>query len=119
MTERPLCRDVSLAAASECLVDAATYLRAALLELRDAAGHALIALAQGPTMRAVERPMPPPSASAAAQFAAMMAKAREWDDADVARRAREAMAQHDVLSVCGDYPVAVGAPCAACAEVAT
>lgn len=110
MTDRPLCRDVSLTAAGECLVDAATYLRAALLELRDAAGHALIALFQGPTMRA------------------SMAQAREWDDADVTRRAHEAMAQRDALlaldpatesvCVCGDYPVTVGEPCAACASEA-
>jgi hypothetical protein len=72
MTERPLCRDVSLAAARECLVDAASY-------------------------------------------------------ADVGRRAHEAMAQRDALlerapapesvcvCVCGDYPVTVGEPCAACA----
>ena len=126
MTERPLCRDVSLTAADECLVDAAAYLRAALLELRDAAGHALIALAQGPTMRCVLRPMPPPSAEAEARFAAMMTRAREWDAADVTRRAREAMAQRDAqlerdpaaesVCVCGDYPVSVGEPCAACAE---
>ncbi len=119
MTERPLCRDVSLQAARECLTYAASSAAAALLELRDAAGHALIALAQGPTMRAVDLPMPPPSAEAEARFAAMMAKARE------------AMAQHDTLMrrrarsigepvcICGDCPVVVGEPCAACAEVAT
>jgi hypothetical protein len=125
MTERPLCRDVSLAAAGECLVDAASYAAAALLDLRDAAGHALIALVQGPTMRSVLRPMPEPSAEAEARFAQMMAKARERDDADVDRRAHEAMAQRDALlerdpapesvCVCGDYPVTVGEPCAACA----
>ena len=97
MTERPLCRDVSLAAASECLVDAATYLRAALLELRDAAGHALIALAQGPTMRASMQPMPEPSAEARQQTAQprdvtcraclrlMVQDARDWVRAGAVR----------------------------------
>ena len=107
MTERPLCRDVSLQAARECLTYAASSAAAAVHELRDAAGHALIALAQGPTMRSGLRPMSPPSAEAEARFAQVMA------------RAREAMAQHDALCVCGDYPVAVGEPCAACAEVGT
>lgn len=131
MTERPLCRDVSLRAARECLTDAASYAAAALLELRDAAGFALIALAQGPTMRAVERPMPAPSAEAEARFAAMCEELRAATAREDARRAREAMAQHDTLMrrrarsigepicVCGDCPVVVGEPCAACAEVGT
>lgn len=131
MTERPLCRDVSLAAARECLTYAASSAAAALLELRDAAGHALIALAQGPTMRASMQPMPEPSAEAEARFAAMCEELRAAAAREDARRAREVMAQRDALlrrrarsigepvCICGDYPVAVGAPCAACAEVAT
>jgi hypothetical protein len=76
-------------------------------------------------MRASMGPMPPPSAEDEARFAQMMAQARERDDADVDRRAHEAMAQRDALlerdpapesvCVCGDYPVTVGEPCAACA----
>ena len=101
MTERPLYRDVSLRAARECLTDAASY-AAALLELRDAAGFALIALAQGPTMRSVLRPMPPPSAEAVRRWAELVARVRAEQDKPVC--------------VCGDYPVTVGEPCAACAE---
>ena len=112
MTERPLCRDVSLQAARECLTYAATAAAAAVLELRDAAGHALIALAQGPTMRAVERPMPPPSAEAEARFAAMCAAAaREAGAATLGR-----IPLDPCVCICGDYPVAVSEPCAACAE---
>ena len=117
MTERPLCRDVSLQAARECLTDAASYAAAALLELCDAAGHALIALAQGPTMRAVERPMPPPSAEAEARLAAMCEELREATAREDARRAREAMAQHDTLM--RRRARSIGEPCAACAEVGT
>ena len=102
MTERPLCRDVSLRAARECLTDAASYAAAALLELRDAEGFALIALAQGPTMRSVLRPMPPPSAEAVRRWAELVARVRAEQDKPIC--------------VCGDYPVAVDDPCAACAE---
>ena len=197
MTERPLCRDVSLRAARECLTDAASYAAAALLELRDAAGFALIALAQGPTTRAIERPMPAPSAEAEVRFAEMMLPSfaalfdarcewsretfgpgdraagvvahirkelaeieaepsdlEEWVDViilamdgawrsagadgaacfaaivakDAKNRARKwpdrrthplgAATEHvrEPVCVCGDYPVTVGEPCAACAE---
>ena len=131
MTERPLCRDVSLQAARECLADAATHLRAAVSDVAGALGFAVAAIAHGPTMRAVERPMPAPSAEAEARFAAMCEELRAATAREDARRAREAMAQHDTLMrrrarsigepicVCGDCPVVVGEPCAACAEVGT
>jgi hypothetical protein len=111
MTDRPLCRDISLAAARECLTDAASYAAAALLELRDAAGHALIALFQGPTMRASMQPMPPPSAEAEARFAAMCAAAAR--EAGAATWGRIPL--DPCICICGDYPVTVGEPCAACA----
>jgi hypothetical protein len=106
MSERPLCRDVSLTAAGECLVDAATHLRCAVSDVVDAVGFALIALFQGPTMRAVERPMPEPSAEALLRWSTATERAR-----------RQGLGFGELTCVCGDYPVAVGEPCAACAEV--
>lgn len=101
---RPRCRDVSLAAAGECLTDAATHLRCAWGEVVDALGYVVVAIAQGPTTRASMQPMPPPSAEAEARWTVAYERAR-----------RMGLGLDEFVCVCGDYPVAVGEPCAACA----
>lgn len=110
----PLCAAVSLAAAGECLVDAATHLRAAVSDVADAVGFCVVALAQGPTMRASLRPMPPESAEAEARWAEALEMLRAATLAEDRRRG-----SRTPVCVCGDYPVTVAEPCAACAEVAS